>query len=82
MNVEGLKQSQQVALTDGNLAEVLEVLEGGAEVRIRYVDVMEDPTLNGSEAVVSSDDLVGVFEGTHTEGAVLGNGESAQWKPM
>ncbi len=82
MNVEGLKASQQVALVDGNLAEVIEVLEGALEVRIRYVDVMEDPGLIGSEAVVSSDDLVGVFEGTHTEGAVLGNGESAQWKPM
>ena len=82
MNVEGLKVAQQVALSDGNLAEVVEVLAGATEVRIRYLDVMEDEALVGSEAVVSSDDLVGVFEGTHTEGAVLGNGESAVWRPM
>ena len=79
MHIGGLKPAQQVALADGSLAEVLSVLTDTSEVRLRYIDVPADPGLAGQEAMVSSDDLVGVFEGTHTEGDVLGKSETAQW---
>ena len=37
MNIEGLKPQQQVALTNGDLAEVIDVLPDTSELRIRYL---------------------------------------------
>ena len=68
MNVANLKVSTQITLADGSLAEVLAVIEAEAQVRIRYVDAFGSPELTGTEAVVSSDDVIAVVEGTHTEG--------------
>ena len=79
MHIADLKPSQQVALADGSLAEVLDVLQASSEVRLKYIDVPADPGMAGREATISSDELVGVFEGTHTEGAVHGKSETAQW---
>ncbi len=69
MNVANLKVSMQVTLADGSLAEVLAVMPAEFRVRIRYVDPLGSPELTGTEAVVSSDDVIAVMEGTHTEGA-------------
>ena len=79
MHIADLKPSQQVALADGSLAEVLSVLQASSEVRLKYIDVPADPGMAGQEATISSDELVGVFEGTHTEGDVHGKSETAQW---
>ncbi len=68
MNVANLKVSMQVTLADGSLAEVLAVMPAEFRVRIRYVDPLGSPELTGTEAVVSSDDVIAVMEGTHTEG--------------
>ena len=68
MNVANLKVSTQVTLSDGSLVEVLAVMPADYQVRIRYVDPLGTPELAGTEAVVSSDDVIGVIEGTHTEG--------------
>ncbi len=68
MNVANLKISTQITLADGSLAEVPVVMEAEAQVRIRYVDAFGAPELTGTETVVSSDDVIAVVEGTHTEG--------------
>ncbi len=68
MNVANLKVSTQVTLADGSLAEVLAVMPADAQVRIRYVDTLGAPELTGTEAVVSSDEVIAIVEGTHTEG--------------
>ncbi len=68
MNVANLHVAAQITLADGSLAEVLAVIEAEAQVRIRYVDAFGSPELTGTEAVVSSDDVIAVVEGTHTEG--------------
>ncbi len=69
MNVANLKVSTQVTLADGSLVEVLSVMPGEFQVRVRYIDPLGSPELAGTEAVVSSDDVIAVMEGTHTEGA-------------
>ena len=68
MNVANLKVSMQITLADGSLAEVLAVMPAEAQVRIRYVDTLGAPELTGTEAVVSSDEVIAIVEGTHTEG--------------
>ena len=68
MNVANLKVSAQITLADGSLAEVLGVMPAESQVRIKYVDTLGAPELTGTEAVVSSDDVIAVVEGTHTEG--------------
>ena len=69
MNVANLKVSTQVTLADGSLVEVLAVMPGEFQVRVRYIDPLGSPELTGTEAVVPSDDVIAVMEGTHTEGA-------------
>ena len=68
MNVGRIKVSTQVTLADGSLAEVLAVNEEAIQVRVRYVDSMGSPELAGTEADISADEVIGVIEGTHTEG--------------
>lgn len=68
MNVANLKVSTQITLADGSLVEVLDVMPAEAQVRVRYIDTLGAPELVGTEAVVSSDDVIAVVEGTHTEG--------------
>ena len=68
MNVANIRVSTQVTLADGSLAEVLAVMPAEYQVRVRYVDAFGTPELAGKEAVVSSDEVIAVIEGTHTEG--------------
>lgn len=69
MNVAKLKVGTKVALADGSVGEVLVVTEDGSAVRVRYLDTMGEPELVGTEQLVPADDVLGVLEGTHTEGA-------------
>ena len=68
MNVANLKVSMQITLADGGLAEVLEVMAADAKVKIRYIDPLGSPELTGTEAVVTSDEVIAAMDGTHTEG--------------
>lgn len=69
MNVSKLKPADQITLADGSLAEVIAVLEGTFEVRVKYLDVIGEQETVGQEAVVSGDEVIAIMQGTHTEGA-------------
>ena len=68
MNVARLKVADQITLADGSLAEVLAVIPAELQVRIKYIDSMGSTELTGTEAVVPSDDVIAIMQGTHTEG--------------
>ena len=68
MNLANVKPNDQVALADGSLVEVVRVEDGLASVLVRYIDVMGDPAMNGTEGSVHADEVITVIQGTHAEG--------------
>ena len=70
MNTASLSKGDQVTLSDGSLAEVLNVATDGGSVNVRYVDSMDNPEIPpGSVADVLAEEVIALFEGTHAEGA-------------
>ncbi|MCH7482159.1 MAG: hypothetical protein IIC95_01770 [Chloroflexi bacterium] len=70
MNAATLSKGDQVTLSDGSLAEVLGVAEDNESVNVRYVDSMDNPEIPvGSVADVPAEEVIALFEGTHSEGA-------------
>ena len=71
MNAATLSKGDQVTLSDGSLAEVLGVAEDNESVNVRYVDSMDNPEIPvGSVADVPAEEVIALFEGTHSEGAI------------
>jgi len=71
MTLENVDAGTMVLLADGGRAEVLSVQGDRKSARIKYIDTMGDLDLIGKEAVVLSDDVVGVSpDEWHTEGPV------------
>ena len=68
MNLANLKVKEQVGLSDGSLAEVVEVSSDQSHVKVRYIDTMGQPELVGKEASIHSDEVLTVIQGTHAEG--------------
>ena len=70
MNTASLSKGDQVTLSDGSLAEILGVAEGGDTVNVRYVDSMDNPEIPpGTVADVLAEEVIALYEGTHSEGA-------------
>ena len=70
MNAATLSKGDQVTLSDGSLAEVLGVAEDNESVNVRYVDSMDNPEIPvGSVDDVPAEEVIALFEGTHSEGA-------------
>ncbi len=70
MNTASLSVGDQVTLTDGSLAEILDVATDGASVNVRYVDSMDNPEIPvGTVADVQAEEVIALYEGTHSEGA-------------
>ncbi len=70
MNTAKLSKGDQVTLSDGSLAEILGVAKGGDTVNVRYVDSMDNPEIPpGTVADVLSEEVIALYEGTHSEGA-------------
>ena len=53
MNLWLLRSGHKVRIRDGAEAEVLEETEDGAWIRVRYLEVEDDPSLAGTEDLVS-----------------------------
>ena len=68
MNPADLSVQAKVMLSSGDLAEVVAVNEGDYTVQIRYLDNMGDPSLVGSEAWISADEVIALDHGGHSEG--------------
>ena len=70
MNTASLSKGDQVTLSDGSLAEILGVAEGGDTVNVRYVDSMDNPEIPpGTVADVLAEEVIALYEGAHSEGA-------------
>ena len=70
MNTTKLSPGDQVTLSDGSLAEVLKVAGADGSVNIKYVDSMDNPEIAvGTVADVQAEEVIALFEGTHSEGA-------------
>ena len=70
MNTAKLSKGDQVTLSDGSLAEILGVAKGGDTVNVRYVDSMDNPEIPaGTVADVQAEEVIALYEGTHSEGA-------------
>lgn len=68
MNPADLSVQAKVMLSSGDLAEVVSVNERDYTVQIRYLDNMGDPSLVGSEAWISADEVIALDHGGHSEG--------------
>ncbi len=70
MNTAKLSKGDQVTLSDGSLAEVLDIAKGGDTVNVKYVDSMDNPEIPpGTVADVPAEEVIALYEGTHSEGA-------------
>jgi hypothetical protein len=68
VNPAQLTLGTKVLLASGDRAEVLAVDGDAALVRIRYLDALGDPELVGTEAWLSTDEVLALDMGTHAEG--------------
>ncbi len=70
MNTAILSKGDQVTLSDGSLAEILNIAQDNGSVNVRYVDSMDNPEIPpGTVADVPAEEVIALFEGTHSEGA-------------
>ena len=70
MNTASLSKGDQVTLSDGSLAEILGVAKDGDTVNVKYVDSMDNPEIPpGTVADVLAEEVIALYEGTHSEGA-------------
>ena len=70
MNTTKLSPGDQVTLSDGSLVEVLNVAQDDGSVSVKYVDSMDNPEIAvGTIADVPAEEVIALFEGTHSEGA-------------
>ncbi len=70
MNTAKLSKGDQVTLSDGSLAEVLDIAKGGDAVNVKYVDSMDNPEIPpGTVADVQAEEVIALYGGTHSEGA-------------
>ena len=70
MNTASLSKGDQVTLSDGSLAEVLNIAQDDGSVNVRYVDSMDNPEIPaGTVADVQAEEVIALFQGTHSEGA-------------
>jgi hypothetical protein len=68
VNIAELTIRTKVFLATGDLAEVIAINDEAQTVRVRYLDAMGEPELVGTEAWVSSDEVIAIEMGTHAEG--------------
>ena len=68
MNLEELKVGLNVLLDTGDLAEVISINDEDQTVRICYLDALGQPELVGSEVWLSSDEVISIDMGSHSEG--------------
>lgn len=68
MNLKQLEVGTNVLLDTGDRAEVLAINDRTQTVRVCYLDAMGDPALVGSEAWLTSDEIIAVDMGSHSEG--------------
>jgi hypothetical protein len=68
VNVEKLQPKTQIGLADGSLCEVLAVSSDHRQVKVRFIDTMGHPELEGTEGSVDADEVLTIIEGTHAEG--------------
>ncbi len=57
MNLYDLKPGDRVRTVDGNLAEVVVPTEDGRWIKVRYVEVPDDPDLVGTEDLCTEDEV-------------------------
>ena len=70
MNTASLSKGDQVTLSDGSLAEILNIAQDNGSVNVRYVDSMDNPEIPvGTVADVQAEEVIALYQGTHSEGA-------------
>ncbi len=68
MKLEDLSVGLNVLLDAGDLAEVISINDQEQTVRICYMDALGQPELVGSEVWLSSDEVISIDMGSHSEG--------------
>lgn len=64
MNLWLLKPRHKIRTRDGAEAEVLAETEDGAWVKVRYLNVEDDPSLVGTEDLLSEDEVEALQDAT------------------
>ncbi len=57
MDLRTLKPGDMILTRDGAQAEVLSETEDGERIKVRYVEVKDDPSLEGTEDFVNEDEI-------------------------
>lgn len=69
MNPSHLKRGMQCMLSDGSVVEVREVQSDNVNVRVTYLDSLDNPEIPiGSIRQISFEEIIGEYMGTHAEG--------------
>ncbi len=68
MNLAQLTPQTKVLLASGDRAEVVAIDAEAESVRVRYLDALGEPELVGTEAWLSTDEVLAIDMGTHAEG--------------
>ena len=68
MNIQEISVGMEVILDTGDRAEVVSINDKDLEVRVLYLDALGQPELVGSEAWVTSDEIIAIDMGSHSEG--------------
>ena len=68
MNIQEISVGIEVILDTGDRAEVVSINDAELTVRVCYLDALGQPELVGSEAWVTSDEIIAIDMGTHSEG--------------
>ncbi len=57
MDVRTLQPGDKILTRDGAQAEVLDETEDGERIKVRYLEVKDDPSLEGTEDFVNEDEI-------------------------
>lgn len=69
MNPNHLKRGMQCMLADGSVVEVRDVLPDKVNVRVTYLDSLDNLEIPiGSVGQISFEEIIGEYMGTHAEG--------------
>jgi hypothetical protein len=68
VNLAQLSVGTKVLLASGDRAEVVTLNAAAEAVCVRYLDALGEPELVGTEAWLSTDELLAIDMGTHAEG--------------
>ncbi len=68
VNPQDLSIQAQVLLSSGDRAQVLAIDGAAFTVQVRYLDALGEPALVGTETWISTDDVIALDQGGHTEG--------------